>query len=413
MVAKMNSYIQRRWQLYEPMRQEGIFTWDWCYGQEYGLASLHEISLSFRRELAFASEALGEIFHKVVAVVQQGEDSLLQELGLPEATWEAVRLAIPESVTLIGRFDFAQTPEGLKMLEFNSDTPTGIVEAFYANGQACDFFGIEDPNQGMEQDLQEGFQSMVAGYPQKRDHIVFSALGWHEEDAGTTRYLMDRSRLPAQFVPLEDLQVEEGGLVAKTDTRLLPVDVWFRLHPLEMLVQDRDSDGYPTGVRLLELITAGKVISINPPGAFIAQTKALQALVWNLHEKGQFFSPAEHHIIDTYMLPTYMENRFQGESPYVVKPIFGREGGAVVLHEADGSVMATDGEDAYWDQPMVYQKKAELEQVKTETLKGSFTGHLLWGSFLINGKASAILARIDGPITGNLSYFLPVGIKKT
>ena len=43
----------------------------------------------------------------------------------------------PESV--ISRFDFAVTEDNkIKMLEFNSDTPTFIVECFQMNGKVCE-----------------------------------------------------------------------------------------------------------------------------------------------------------------------------------------------------------------------------------------------------------------------------------
>jgi hypothetical protein len=35
---------------------------------------------------------------------------------------------------------------------------------------------------------------------------------------------------------------------------------------------------------------------------------------------------------------------------------------------------------------------------------------LLWSSFLIGGQASAIVARVDKHITGDRSYYLPVGL---
>ena len=115
----------------------------------------------------------------------------------------------------------------------------------------------------------------------------------------------------------------------------LPVDVLYRLHALEILAEDRDDDGYPTGAHALELIARRRVAVINPPGALLSQTKAMQALIWALHEAGEFFDPEEHRIIETYMLPTYLENRFRG-IPHVTKPIFGREGAGVTLYDASG-----------------------------------------------------------------------------
>jgi glutathionylspermidine synthase len=396
--------------LYDPLRAEGIFTWDVMYGAEYALATIHPIAKSFRQEIAEATEALGEIFAKTVAVVRRGPDALLEELGIPRAARRAVRLFLPDGdPTWIGRFDFAPTAEGLKMLEFNSDTPTGIVEAFYVNGVVCDHFRAEDPNEGCEDHLRQAFQTALDTYRAEgyaTDRIVFSALDWHEEDAGTTRYLLARSGLDARFVPLADLRVEENRMTALVGGTLLPVDVLYRLHALEILAEERDDDGYPTGAHALDLIARRRVAVINPPGALLSQTKAMQALIWGLHEIGEFFDPEERRIIETYMLPTYLENRFRG-SPYVTKPIFGREGAGVTLYDASGDA-AFQGDDRYRDQPMVYQRRVDMEQVEVETLKGPFRGRLLWGSFLIGGRASAILARVDGPVTGDMSFFLPV-----
>jgi len=409
------TYEERREEIYAPLRAEGIFTWDHLYGEEYALAGICPVSAAFRQELADAAAQLAAIFAKVVPVVQQAPVPLLTELGIPEAAQDAVRLPVlPEWVTVVGRFDFAATPAGLKMLELNSDTPTGIVEAFHVNGHVCRYFGLADPNEGMAEQLSRAFARIVQQYRQwgyPVEQIVFSALDWHEEDAGTTRYLLKQSGLTGRFVPLSDLRVYEDGLYVLRADGLEPIDVLYRLHALEKLAEETDTDGYPTGAHVLRLVAERKLALINPPSAFVAQTKALQALIWSLHEAGEFFTEAEHAIIERYMLPTYFENRFQGRAPYVTKPIFGREGGGVVLHEADGTIDEQDREEHYWEQPMIYQQRVELPEVEVETMKGKARGRLLWGTFLIGGEASAIVARVGGRITNNLSWYLPTGIQ--
>jgi len=410
------SYEQRRQEIYGPLRAEGIFTWDFLYGEEYALASLHEIDRSYREEIAEATRGLGRIFKKTVEIVQQGGDELLAELGFPEETWPVLRVRVPlTGPTVIGRFDFAPTSDGLKLLELNSDTPTGIVEAFHVNGHVCRCYGAADPNEGMSEGLRTAFGRIVREYEQlghPTEHIYFSALDWHEEDAGTTRYLLGMSGLRAEFAPLADLRVYEDFLYVDKGETLHPVNVLYRLHALEKLLEDRDQDGYPTGAHVLDLIARGKVAIINPPSGFAAQTKALQALIWNLQEAGAFYNPDERELIARYMLPTYLEDSFTGRCPFVTKPIFGREGGGVTLHDEQGRVVEKDGEDMYWEQPMIYQQRVELEKVCAQTLNGPMEGHLLWGSFLIDGEASGIVARIGGPITGNLSCYLPVAIRK-
>lgn len=413
----MTGYQEReREALYGSMREAGVFTWDRMYGEEYALYDLHLISPSFRKEIAVATERLGQIFTKVVPVLQRAEDSLLLELGVPKQALRAVRLVVSQTMpTVIGRFDFVQTAEGLKMLECNSDTPTGIVEAFYVNGRVCRHFHREDPNDGMEEQLGTAFSKVIEAYQEQgyeTDSVWFSSLDWHEEDKGTTLYLLNQSGLSARFASLEQLRVWQDRLYVLEKEQLLPVDVLYRLHALEKLAEERDADGYPTGEHVLGLIAKKKLAIINPPSAFLIQTKALQALIWNLHEANQFFTEEEHAIIEAYMLPTYFENRFAGKEDYVTKPIFGREGGGVMLFAADGTLQEKDQEEFYWEQPMIYQKRVELPEITVQTTKGAYTGRLLWGSFWIGTEASAIVARVGGPITNNLSYYLPVGIDR-
>jgi glutathionylspermidine synthase len=407
------SYRERRERLYGPLRESGVFTWDWMYGEEYALASLHLISRSFRQELSLATDRLAHIFAKVVPVLQQADDVLLKELGVPEEALGAVRTVVSRFVpTVIGRFDFAHTPQGLKMLEFNSDTPTGIVEAFYVNEQACRFFNVENPNDGMSEQIPQAFRSMVDQYRSlgyRTENICFSSLGWHEEDKGTTLYLMKQSGLPSRFAPLDQLRVLDDRLYVQEEDGLVPVDVLYRLHALEKLAEERDEDGYPTGAHVLQLIAGKRLAIINPPSAFLTQTKALQALIWNLYEAGEFFTADEQESIKTYMLPTYLENRFLGGTGFVTKPIYGREGGGVVLYRADGTPLERDQEEFYWEQPMIYQERVELPHVSVETANGEYSGRLLWGSFVVGGKPSAIVARVGGAITNNMSYYLPVG----
>ncbi len=406
------NYPELREELYGPIRS--VFSWDWIEGEEYGLAGIHRITSEFRRELSLATYELGKIFARVVFNVQNGDDRLLVELGIPREALGAVRVTVfNQLATTIGRFDFAHTAKGPKMLEFNADTPTSVVEAFFVNQKACDFFGALNPNANMETQIERAFGAVVTRYGElgyKTDSIVFSALGWHDEDRGTAQFLLNKSGLKAKFVPLEDLRVYEDRLWALTGDSQEPVDVLYRLHALEKLAVDKDEDGYPTGTHVVDLIARKKLAVINPPSAFVAQTKALQALIWGLHEAGEFFRAEEHDIIERYMLPTYLENRFAGKSAYVVKPIFGREGGAVSLFNAEGILVERDTEDFYWDQPMVYQKLVEMEQVESDTVSGPYRGRLLWGSFLVGGEPSAICARIGERITGNLSCYLPVAI---
>ncbi|MDF2565039.1 MAG: glutathionylspermidine synthase [Massilibacillus sp.] len=408
------SYLKRREEIYRPLRDNGIFNWDYMYNSEYALASIYAVSQENKAELAYAAERLGKIFTKAIEIVQIADRQLFLELGIPELTIAAARrVVIPEIPTLIGRFDFTKTNQGWKMLEFNSDTPGGIVEAYYANGKVCDYYGLCDPNKGLESEITNAFQTIIKRYASlgyDTHKIVFSALDWHAEDAGTARYLMNCAKVNACFAPLKNLRLYKDKLWVLMDNALEPIDVLYRLHPLGLLSGEKDTDDFPTGAFVLKLIEEGKLAIINPPSAIIAQTKALQVLIWNLHEMQEFFTEEEHEIIDTYMLPTYMENRFLTKCPYVTKPVLGREGNGIGLYNEDG-VLTENTSNHFVDQGSIYQKKVDLEVAEVETLKGVYRGYLLWGAFLLNGKASAIDLRIGGRITDDMAYFLPIHLK--
>ncbi len=411
----VDNYQQRRTEIYEPIRER--FSWDTWQGQEYALASYGTITSDFQHEISLATKLLGGIFTKVVKVVQTGSTELLKELGLPPASWPALRLSYNyPSVTTVGRFDFAYTAEGLKMLEFNSDTPSSVVESFFVNQHVCDYYGQENPNAGMNVHIQTSFQQLLhryqsAGYDMSR--LFFCSGDADEEEIATTRYLMEQSGFEATYISLPQIAYDPTNecFVAKlASDEYEQIDVLYRFHAMELMAEDRNSTGFPIGAKLLELVANQRLALINPPRAFIAQNKALQALIWNLYESNLFFSAEEREIVSTYCLPTYLENQFHGKQAYVKKPIFGREGGAVSLYDETGKLELKDQAVYYWDQPMIYQQRVEMPIITVETANGPFTGKLLWGSFLVGGLPSAIVARVDREITVDMSYYLPIAL---
>jgi glutathionylspermidine synthase len=275
------------------MKSDGVFTWDHIDGEEYALASVIPLHDKLHEQLHEAALGLSRIFKKTLKIVQQNNQLLLQ-LGIPEAALEAVKLSMgSEALTVVGRFDFANTPQGLKMLELNSDSPTSVVEAYYVNGIVCDHYGYANPNQGCGSHIEEAFSSALDEYRERGfacESIFFTALEWHEEDAGTTRFLLEQSKLSGRFVDLSSLRIYEDTLCALVEEEHIPIDVLYRLHALEKIAYESDTDGYPTGEHFLDLVARQRTAIINPPEAFIAQSKAFQALVWGLHEAGEFYT---------------------------------------------------------------------------------------------------------------------------
>lgn len=96
----------------------------------------------------------------------------------------------PESV--ISRFDFVLTDDNqIKMLEFNSDTPTFIMECFQMNGKVCEKLGYDNPNSDQERLLSSGITKAVMEATKGIDNpnVIFTAHHEHIEDWNTTMYL--------------------------------------------------------------------------------------------------------------------------------------------------------------------------------------------------------------------------------
>ncbi|MFL6556827.1 MAG: glutathionylspermidine synthase family protein, partial [Bacillus sp. (in: firmicutes)] len=171
--------------------------------------------------------------------------------------------------------------------------------------------------------------------------------------------------------------------------------------------------GDSVGIDLLEMVKIGKLSLLNPVSAFLLQPKSIQCLIWGLAEKGVYFTKDEQAWIKEYMLPSYFEaEEFSGQSAYVQKPTFGREGDTVTIWDRNSNVTAQNSFQTYKEEVSVFQQYAPLPTVSLETEKGNEELSFVFGSFLIAGKAGSIGIRAGGKITGNESYFLPVGIQK-
>ncbi len=297
-----------------------------------------------------------------------------------------------EVESVIARFDFIPHNGSYKCIEMNADTPTFIKELFFVNERICHAFAMENPNAKAEQVLKDLIQESVKQNKcSQKTHIVFTAHEQNIEDYYTTLYLMQFIS-GAKFTPLHQLQIQRGVGLFDEDGK--QIDVLYRqTFPIENLILDEDEAQNKIGLWLLELVEQNLLTIINPPSAFLLQ---------------------EHEWIADYLLPTYLEeSQFIDKGlRYVKKPVFGREGDTIEIYEADGHLLKADAQKSYHHYTKVYQQYIEQPKTTFHSEKGKQTGEILVGSFLISGKPSAIGLRIGGMITNNLSYYLPIGIKR-
>lgn len=371
------------------------FTWADLEDEEYWLDAVAVMRRETYEELKAASAQLWMILDKAVRYIHHRQD-LYDLLGIPPVLWQMLEdcpLPEPGKISRYARFDFAVAGDGtIKLLELNADTPTGYVEASIATPWICEQAGIGSVNAGMKRQLAAAWNA------ERPDTVACIDYGSHEEDSGTIEALAAHSGLDVRCVDCLDLWIDEG-IVKDAEGRA--IERMFALYPKEWMSVDEGGDA------LAYAVETGKLQLFNGPHSIILQSKGLIAAVWGMYELGLLFSEEERQTISRYILPTY--NKAVFSESFVSKSVFGREGGSVRIYGDSGELEIEDeaGYDSSELFPVVYQKRADMARIMTP--EGEL--HLLTGMFVINGEPCGLLGRAGGPITGNTSHFIALGVR--
>ncbi|MEU5398783.1 glutathionylspermidine synthase family protein [Streptomyces sp. NPDC005963] len=290
-----------------------------------------------------------------------------------------------ELPTLYGRFDLRYDGTGpAKMLEYNADTPTSLVEA--ASPQ---WFWMEDRFPGADQwnslheRLVDAWRKQAPLLPPGPVHFAHSAGDDLGEDLMTVAYLRETAEQAGLVT--EALAVEEIGWDRLSrrfvDRRLRFIRSCFKLYPWEWLTTDR------FGPHVLETLDngggTGTTCWIEPAWKMLLSNKALLAILWELY-------PGHPHL-----LPAYLDGprELADKGGYVAKPLLGREGAGVTIHEPGAAPLSRN-------EPCCYQGLAPLPD---------FDGNrVVLGAWTVEGEAAGLgIRESSGPITDGYARFLP------
>ena len=330
-------------------------------------------------------------------------------------------------VTNIARLDFVKAKDGTyKVVEINADTPCAMPEAFYGNAVAQKYFASgEAPVYDAE--LIEPFVELLKTTLKGRINltgvnITLAANDEYAEDWANMQYLKNAlaDYVAAHFDEYEfvnvraarliDLVVKDDGVYHDDGEGEYKIDVLYRLHPLELLMDDESSDGYPVGLKLMDLANMHKVILVNPIKAILMQNKAMLAIAHYLAENTNYFDAAARQVVRTNIAETSMDAQAFSGRKFLKKPIFGREGCNISIIEPDGT-FSYEAEEADGCAD-IYQEFIDSELVNVETDAGRWEGKLTYSCFVINGKPSELFVRFSPyDITGIEALFVPVVVK--
>lgn len=318
-----------------------------------------------------ATDALHALCLEAVEQLIKGGD--LARLGIPEPFWpwiaESWRRRDPG---VLGRFDLVYDGSAPpKMLEYNADTPTALLEA-----AVIQWHWLEEVRPARDQfnliheRLIDEWKTIKARMnPGWRVH--FTGVLDEPEDFGTVEYLRDVCGQAG--IATQCLDISEIGWNGQDFTDLAgdPIHVLFKLYPWEWLLTE------DFGRHLL----ADRTAFIEAPWKMALSNKAILAILWEMFPGHPNLLPA-----------SFQRSDFPGAC--VQKSIHGREGNGVCV------LQAGDAGDAGDAAPCIWQALYPLPVFDGQ--------HAIIGSWVIGNSAAGIGIREDPqPITGNSSLFVP------
>jgi glutathionylspermidine synthase len=300
-----------------------------------------------------------------------------QRLAIPEAAIGLIQTSwLAADFSLYGRFDLAWDGTGQpKLLEYNADTPTSLLEAAVIQWQWLeDTFPDSDQLNSIHEALVERWR-LVSG------QTVHFACAWdHLEDRQTIAYLAETAEQAGKSVILMD--IEEIGFSPEgrfTDADEQPIDKLFKLYPWEWMTQEP----------FFAEIAQERHRFIEPAWKMMLSNKGLLPVLWELNPGHPLLLPAAL---------SRDELRAQGVDRWVEKPLFGREGAGVIMLE--NGMRLAQGAEGHHGEPLVYQKSANLFTAERK--------HFVWGLWMVGDECRGLSVRGDpSPVTGNLSQFYP------
>ncbi|MEU5320711.1 glutathionylspermidine synthase family protein [Streptomyces sp. NPDC021056] len=340
-------------------------------------------------------EALEEVVEELHLMCLRAADHIVTtgrfaDLGITDprvadAVAEAWRRRA-ELPSAYGRFDLRYDGTGpAKLLEYNADTPTSLVEA--ASPQ---WFWMEERFPGADQ-WNSLHERLIAAWKKQATllppgsplYFAYSSADELGEDLMTVAYLQETAEqagLDTAWISMEEIGWDPLSR-RFVDKQLRFIRSCFKLYPWEWLTTDRFAD------HVLDTLDngggTGSTLWIEPAWKMLLSNKALLAILWELY-------PGHPNL-----LPAYLDGprELADSKGYVAKPLLGREGAGVTIHEPGSAPLLRE-------EPCCYQELSLLPD---------FDGNrVVLGAWVVEDESAGLgIRESSGPVTDAYARFLP------
>ncbi len=352
---------------YHTLRDEPYWDESACYQfTNYEIDTIEQATQSLHDMcMELVQEVIDKRMFGLFLIPSQYEDYIIR-------SWEE------KQPSVYGRFDLAFDGVGApRMLEYNADTPTGLVEASVAQ-----WFWLKDIDERGDQfnSIHERLIDAWKGLREKDGGpIHFAAMTKTDspEDYITAEYMRDtaiQAGFKTSFLDITDVGWDRVRNVFVDNTGF-PIHRCFKLYPWEWIFREE------FGPNVLKSSTRW----VEPAWKAILSCKSILPLLYERHPESPFLLPASFDPLPS--------------GSYVRKPVHAREGANIQV-VIDGRLsFETDG--PYASPPYVYQALAK-------EMKPHEGRYPVLGSWVVNGVACGLGIREDDSlVTRNTSRFVP------
>ncbi|GHG05496.1 MULTISPECIES: glutathionylspermidine synthase family protein [Amycolatopsis] len=304
-----------------------------------------------------------------------------RRFGIPEWVWPHIAESWKrQDPHVYGRFDLRYDGKSpAKLLEYNADTPTTLLEASLLQWHwKTDVFPDDDQWNSIHEKLVERWTQLQDKLPSNELHFTWSAADPSGEDNVTTAYLQETAAEAG--LDTVGLAIEEIGwdpvLKRFVDLEEAQMATVLKLYPWEWVVDEE------FGRHAVESLP--RTLWIEPLWKMILSNKTLLAILW------------ENYPGHPNLLPAFADDPGL-LTEYVRKPKLGREGANVQI-VATGYETQTDG--VYGAEGFVYQAFDPLPE---------FDGYRpALGAWIVGDSSAGLgIRETGGLVTDDGAAFVP------
>jgi glutathionylspermidine synthase len=377
------------------------------------ILDFHKLDDAEVKSVCAACQEVFGILSRLSAVLWPPTNEVVDLLGVPAAVVPLLLNDYAGSpLNTVIRLDLIKTESGYKVIDINADGPGLIVPAFVIVPELCRQVGEEDVDirgeEALRRVLEGALECGISRLSSRPEDAVFTARRGDTVGSAIAHYLMELSApfgMRLRFVTTESLWLRHDQVVDSEGRR---VSLVYRTEPLDSFVFGlRSMDPKGSGAALASLLARQKVAFANSSISYLWQSKALQALIWNLYVERLWLTEDERATVQRSMLPTYTHSVFERQV-YVSKPVYGMHGDTVAIVDMENQRVESNGTCSFMGQKMVYQQHAPHLPILMRTRTEELMLDVVVSAFVVCGRVVRLIGRAGVGVTDNSWWILPL-----